>query len=281
MLLPVMTPSRNQEGGSLGPAVLLALLLITLVGITVFLFASHAYPPPPAITAEGRLTDQQYARTLWATGAIFVLAQLALAYAAVRFRERGRPARFIRGNNVLEIAWTSATVLLFIGLSVLGRRAWADTRLAAAPADAVQIEVTTTQFAYTFRYPGPDGKFGRLDPNLVSAATGNPLGLDPNDAAGTDDIVVPVLTVPIDRPVELLVRSQDVVHNFFVRELRLQQDAVPGMLIPMHFTADRAGRYEIVCTQLCGQGHNAMRSFLNVVSEPEYENFLKQQGAAR
>jgi cytochrome c oxidase subunit II len=276
-----MTPSRKGERGSLGPAALLALLLITLVGVTVFLFASHKYPAPAAITAEGRLTDQQYGRTLWVTGVIFVLAQLALAFAALRFRDRGRPARFLRGNNALEVLWTSATLVLFIGLSVLGRRAWTDTRLGAAPADSVQVEVTTTQFVYTFRYPGADGKFGRLDPNLVSAGAGNPLGLDPSDPAGKDDIVVPVLTVPVDRPVELLIRSQDMVHNFFVRELRLQQDAVPGMVIPMHFIADRTGRYEIVCTQLCGQGHSTMRSFLNVVSEPEYENFLKQQAAAR
>ncbi len=223
----------------------------------------------------------QYGRTLWVTGIIFVLAQVALAYAALRFRDRGRPARFIRGNNLLEVGWTTATLVLFIGLSVLGRRAWADARFAGAPGDSVQVEVTTTQFVYTFRYPGPDGKFGRIDPNLVSAATGNPLGLDPKDAAGRDDIVVPVLTVPVDRPVELLIRSQDMVHNFFVRELRLQQDAVPGMVIPVHFTADRIGRYEIVCTQLCGQGHNTMRSFLDVVSDADYKNFLEQQAAGQ
>ena len=107
------------------------------------------------------------------------------------------------------------------------------------------------------------------------------LGFDPNDPAAKDAIVTPTLTVPVNHPVELLLRSQDVVHNFFVRELRLQQDAVPGMLIPLHFTADRTGRCEIVCTQLCGLGHYRMRSFLNIVSESAYEDFLKQQAAAR
>ena len=141
--------------------------------------------------------------------------------------------------------------------------------------------MTTTQFVYTFRYPGADGKFGRLDPAMISAPTGNPLGLDPNDPAGRDDIVVPALTVPVDRPIELLLRSQDVVHNFFVRELRLQQDSVPGMMVPVHFTANRIGQYEIVCTQLCGLGHNTMHSFLNVVSESDYESFLKRQAAAQ
>ena len=98
---------------------------------------------------------------------------------------------------------------------------------------------------------------------------------------GRDDIVVPALTVPVDRPIELLLRSQDVVHNFFVRELRLQQDSVPGMMVPVQFTANRIGQYEIVCTQLCGLGHNTMHSFLNVVSESDYESFLKRQAATQ
>ena len=89
--------------------------------------------------------------------------------------------------------------------------------------------------------------------------------------------MVPTLTVPVDHEVELLLRSQDVIHNFYVRELRLQQDAVPGMVIPMHFTANKIGRYEVVCTQLCGLAHYRMRTFLDVVSESDYENFLKQQ----
>src|SRR5208282_3440012 len=142
-----------------------------------------------------------------------------------------------------------------------------EVRFTPPASDAIQVEVTTNQFVYTFRYPGADGKFGMLDSTLVNAPAGNPLGLDPNDPAAKDDIVTSTLTVPVNHPVELLLRSQDVVHNFFVRELRLQQDAVPGMLIPLHFTADRTGRCEIVCTQLCGLGHYRMRSFLNIVSE--------------
>ena len=246
--------NRERASGSAAPAVFLSLLLTVLVIATLLLFVSHRYEMPVSITFQGRLVDQQYHRTLYVAGAIFVFAQLGLAYAVSRFRDRGHPAHFIRENYRLEILWTSVTIVLFIGLSILGRRAWADVRLGRPASDAIQVEVTDPQFVYTFRYPGPDGKFGRLDPNLVSAATGNPLGLDPNDAAGKDDIVVPVLTVPVNHPVELLIRSQDVMHNFFVRELRLQQDAVPGMVIPVHFTADRIGRYEIVCTQLCGQG---------------------------
>ena len=109
----------------------------------------------------------------------------------------------------------------------------------------------------------------------MSASTGNPIGpgherIRPRK----DDIVVPTLTIPVDHQVELMLRSQDVIHNFYVRELRVQQDAVPGMVIPIHFTATKIGHYEIVCTQLCGLGHYQMRSLLQRVSrQPIIEKF--------
>jgi cytochrome c oxidase subunit 2 len=276
-----MIRSRKPARGSAVPAFLLALLLTLLVLTTVYAFAAHLFPPPPPITSDAVLVDRQYNLTLYVAGVVFVLAQLGLAYAVFRFRDRGQRASFTRGNVAMEIAWTSVTLLVFLSLATAGRNAWAQVRYTPPDPGAIQIEVTTSQFVYTFRYPGPDGKFGRLDPNLVNAPAGNPLGLDPNDPAGKDDIVVPTLTVPVNHPVELLLRSQDVVHNFFVRELRLQQDSVPGMMVPVHFTANRIGQYEIVCTQLCGLGHYKMRSLLNVVSESDYENFLKQQAAGQ
>jgi cytochrome c oxidase subunit II len=272
-----MIRTRQHARGSATAAFLLALILTLLVVATVYVFAAHIFPAPPPITSTAVLVDQQYARTLYVAGVVFVLAQLGLAFAVFRFRDRGAPARFSRGNVALEILWTSITLIVFVGLAIAGREAWAQDRYTAPAPDAIQIEVTTSQFVYTFRYPGADGKFGRLDPARINAPAGNPLGLDPNDPAGRDDIVVPVLTVPVDRPIELLLRSQDVVHNFFVRELRLQQDSVPGMMIPIHFTVNRIGRYEIVCTQLCGLGHSTMTSSLIVVSELDFEGFLKRQ----
>ena len=275
--------NRNSESGSAATAVLLALLIVILVAVTVYVFVTNLYPPPPTITEVGKAVDHQYFLTLCVTGTVFILSQLGLAYAIWRFRDRGQPAHFTRGNNTLEMIWTTATIVLFLGLGLLGRKAWAEVRFTPAEPDAVRVEVTTNQFVFNFRYPGPDGKFGRLDPKQVSASTGNPLGIDENDPAGKDDIVMPTLTVPVNHQVELLIRSQDVIHNFYVRELRLQQDSVPGMVIPIHFTANQTGHYEIMCTQLCGLGHYRMRSFLDVVSEADYQNFLKQQqqGAAQ
>jgi len=272
---------RKRDRGSAAPAAMLALLLVILVVVTVYYFISDKYAIPPAITAVGKAVDHQYNLTLYVTATVFILSQLGLAVAIFRFRDRGQRVNFTRGNNTLEVLWTSATIILFLGLGFLGRKAWAEVRFTEAGPGAIPVEVTTNQFVFNFRYTGPDGKFGRLDPKLISASTGNPLGLDPDDPAGKDDIVVPTLTVPVNREVQLLIRSQDVIHNFYVRELRLQQDSVPGMVIPLHFTAEKIGQYEIVCTQLCGLGHSRMHSYLNVVSESDYENFLKQQAAGQ
>jgi cytochrome c oxidase subunit 2 len=271
--MEMKTPGK----GSAATAAFLSLLIFLLVAVTVYVFLSGKYSAPPAITHLGHEVDHQYQSTLVVTGVVFVLSQLGLAFAIFRFRDHGQRVRFTRGSNTLEILWTGATIVLFLGLGVMARHAWAASHFTGAGPDAIQVEVTGNQFVWNFRYPGPDGRFGRLDATMVSASSGNPLGLDPADRASKDDIVVPTLTVPVNRQVELLLRAQDVIHSFFVRELRLKQDAVPGMIIPMYFTATRTGQYEIVCTQLCGLGHYRMRSFLNVVSDADYRKFIADQ----
>jgi cytochrome c oxidase subunit II len=272
---------RKRNSGSVATPALLSLLLVILVVVTVYVFAAGTYAPPKAITSVGEAIDHQYDMTLAVVATVFILSQLGLAFAIFRFRDRGQKARFTRGNNAMEAIWTSATIILFVGLGLMGRKAWAEMRFTSAAPDAIQVEVTENQFVFNFRYPGPDGKFGRLDTRQISASTGNPLGIDQNDAAGKDDIVVPTLTVPVNHEVQLLIRSQDVIHNFFVRELRLQQDATPGMVVPLHFEANTIGQYEIVCTQLCGLGHSRMHSYLNVVSAADYDAFLKQQASGQ
>lgn len=269
--------SAGVSGNRTVAAQMMAGALAVLVAAAVYLFVWGKWGPPPAITATGRAVDQQYHMTLLLAGAIFVLAQLGLAFAVFRYRDRGRDARYSPGSGKLEFLWTAGTTVVFLGLGLLGYKAWAAVRLTPAAPGAIPIEVTTSQFVYNFRYTGPDGKFGMTNPKLISPSTGNPVGLDPNDPAGRDDIVVPTLTVPVNREIDLLIRSDDVIHSFFVRELRLQQDAVPGLTVPLHFKAEKIGRYEIVCTQLCGLGHSRMHSYLDVVSGSDYERFLKKQ----
>jgi len=216
-------------------------------------------------------------RTLIVVGIIFILAQFALGYVIVKFRNDGGRASYSHGNNKLETLWTSATALLFIGLVVMGTKIWASVHFDEAPPDAIPIEVTSKQFAWSFRYPGADGKFGRTDLKLVNDSAGNPLGIDEKDPAGKDDIVSASLKVPVGKPIRLMLHSRDVIHNFYVRELRLKQDLVPGMEIPFHFQADKIGIYEVPCSELCGLGHFQMRTTMQVMSEADFEAWKQQQ----
>jgi cytochrome c oxidase subunit 2 len=271
---------RRSENGSTTAALSLAVFLVLMTVATVYFFMAKVWWFPPAITDFGHEIDAQFTRTFIITGIVFVLAQFGLAYAVFKFRDRGQKATYFEGNNTMEIVWTLATVVLFVGLGLYARNAWAEVHFMGAAPGALPIEITAQQFAWNFRYAGPDGKFGREKPELVSASTGNPVGLDSTDSASKDDIVSPVIAVPVNREVELIIRSQDVTHSFYVRELRLKQDAVPGMEIHMHFTAMEPGNYEIACAELCGLGHYRMHSMLMVMPEADFEKWMKDQEAA-
>ena len=271
---------NSREAGSTPVAFSLSVFLVIFTGITVYLFASQWHWFPPAISAFGLQIDSQFHRTLLITGVVFVLAQLGLAFVLFRYRDRGQKAESFEGNSTMELVWTLATVVMFVGLGLYGQHAWAEAHFMGAAQGALQVEVTGQQFAWNFRYMGPDGKWGEEKPELVSASTGNPLGLDPKDPNGKDDVVSPVLYVPVGREVEVLIRTQDVTHSFYVRELRLKQDAVPGMIIHMHFNAVVPGQYELVCAELCGLGHYRMRTFVNVVSQAEFDKWMQDQETA-
>ena len=274
--------SRSGETGSTAVAFAMAVFLIIFTAVTVYLFAAKPtwgwFPPP--ITEFGKQIDAQFHRTLVITGVVFVLAQLGLALAIFRSREHGQKVSFFEGNSAMEFFWTLATVIMFVGLGLYGEHAWAEAHFQGAAPGALQVEITGQQFTWNVRYAGPDGKWGETKPELVSASSGNPLGLNPRDPAGKDDVVSPVMYVPVGREVELLIRTQDVTHSFYVRELRLKQDAVPGMVIHMHFDATVPGEYEIACAELCGLGHYKMRTFLNVVSQEEFDKWMQDQETA-
>ncbi len=272
---------RKQPcAGSATVALALAVFFWLFTLITFYLFYKKYWWMPAPITMFGREIDQQFIRTFLITGVVFILSQIALGWAVLRYRDRGQSAHYSHGNTTMEVLWTLATLVLFVGLGIYARQAWAEVHFRGAAPGALQIEVQGQQFKWYFRYPGPDGKFGRTAPELVKDSDQNFFGLDPADPAGKDDLVTPVIGVPVNREVELLIRSKDVTHSFFVRELRLKQDAVPGLVIHIHFTATQVGTYEVACAELCGLGHHQMRSFLQVMSEADYQKWLKDQAAA-
>jgi cytochrome c oxidase subunit 2 len=247
---------NNQSGsGSRLVAATLAFILVAFTFSTIYVFAARIWWPPETISPMGPAIDAQLIRTLIICGVIFFLAQLALAFVILRYRDRGQRAHYSHGNNTMEIISTSATAILFLALGIAAESAW------------------------NFRYPGPDGTFGRTDPTLINDSAGNPLGVDFDDPAAEDDIITPVMAVPLNQEVEVILLSKDVLHSFFVRELRFKQDTVPGLAIRLHFTANKVGRYEIVCAELCGMQHHRMRTYLQVLPPDEYQSWLQEQAA--
>lgn len=250
----------------------LILLFLAAAGCLLFAFKPAWFPI--AISAEAVAYDRQFTWTLWVAGVIFIGFQVVLAWVILRGRKR-RSASSSCGNRGLE--WTSlgATTVLFLTLSMLGSSGWA--KIPVRNAGEEVIEVHAHQFAWSFRYPGPDGKLGRASIEFISDAGGNSVGIDPRDPAGKDDFTTATLRIPAQRDVLLLLHSRDVIHDFFVRELRTKQDIVPGMEIPLELHVDTPGTYEIACAELCGLGHSQMRSLLIAMPPEEYDRWKRQQ----
>jgi cytochrome c oxidase subunit 2 len=176
-----------------------------------------------------------------------------------------------------EVLWGVAATILFVGLAVASTGHWERDKPIGKSSGPFRIEVVGQQFRWYFRYPGKDSTFGRTDLRFADASEGNPIGLDRNDPAANDDLVVAELVVPAGEVVEVDLRSMDVIHSFFVPELRFKQDAVPGMLIPAHFRFEKPGEYEIACAELCGLGHHQMNAKIRVLPPEQFAAWEQQR----
>jgi cytochrome c oxidase subunit 2 len=162
------------------------------------------------------------------------------------------------------------TAVILTVLVFMGQRVWASVYFSDPPTEGIVVQATAEQFQWTFHYPGPDGVFGRLDPGLITAT--NNIGLDRSDPAAVDDLAsIGVMHIPNNVPVRVRLRSKDVIHSFFLPNLRIKQDAVPGMGIEIWFTPTVAGQYEVACAELCGLGHYRMKATLTI--DPTQEDF--------
>jgi cytochrome c oxidase subunit 2 len=253
--------------------------VITFVATAVFVMRIWWMPPDISTTGPG--IDSQLMETMLATGVLFVAAQLSLAWFVLRTgtaTNQRKIKTFPGGSTPLVVLASVLVGFEILGLTLVGGKIWSNIFLTPAPADALKIDVQAGQFAFYFRYAGPDGKFGVPHADKIDEGSGNFFGLDPqNDTAARDDIVSATLAVPVGRPVLLTMHSKDVGHAFFVPELRLQQDFVPGLVIPIHFTATKPMKTEIVCTQLCGLGHYNMKAYIEVMSDSAFAKWLKDQ----
>jgi cytochrome c oxidase subunit II len=234
--------------------------------------------PVQASTHAGEI-DQMIVLVHWLMAILFVGWGIFFLFVLVRFRSGANPRASYTGakgkiSKGLEVAVAVVEVILLVFYAI---PAWAK-RVKAFPAEneAVVVKVVGEQFAWNVQYPGPDGKFGRTDVKLVAAD--NPLGLDRTDPAAKDDVTtINQLNLPVDRPVLVHLSSKDVIHSFSLYEMRVKQDAIPGMSIPVWFIPNRVGNYEIACSQLCGLGHFRMRGFLTIQTADEYQKWMNDQ----
>jgi cytochrome c oxidase subunit 2 len=218
---------------------------------------------PENVSTYGREIDWLFQLIYWITGITFILVAVTMIAFIVIYRDRpGRRARYTHGSTPLEIAWTIVPALILVVLTVLSVPAWSKIKMTMPPTDFV-LQVTAKQFNWQVTYPGADGKFGTED----------------------DKTLLDEMHVPVNKVVRVNLKSQDVIHSFFVPQFRMKQDAVPGREIAQWFEVTKPGKYELPCAELCGFGHSGMRGWIYVHTKEEYakwaaENLTAGGGAA-
>ncbi|KFC66670.1 cytochrome c oxidase subunit II [Devosia sp. LC5] len=251
---------------------------VIMVVIVVASVAFHVFSPwwfSPLASNWGYI-DGTMVLTFAITGAVFAAVVLFVAYCLYRFRhQEGRKASYEPENKRLEGWLTALTAGGVIAMLTPGLFVWA--QYVEVPDTATDIEVIGQQWLWSFRLPGEDGKLGAADNRLIGGD--NTLGVSPNDPLGQDDLLIEggELILPVDKPVRFLLRSVDVLHDFYVPEFRAKMDMIPGSVTYFWVTPTKTGTYEILCAELCGVGHSYMRGTVTVVTDEEYQEWLTSQ----
>jgi cytochrome c oxidase subunit II len=281
----VAKKKSREEANRINAALMVVFLVLGLVGAwycNKLLYKETLFPQGSA-SIEGEKIDSMFMWTTFFTGIIFVVTQVALFWFGFKYQEKeGRKALFFAHSNKLEAIWTIVPALVLTFLVVLGLRHWFKIT-GDAPKESMVVEITGQQFGWLYRYPGDDGILGKKNYKLINAAAVNPLGQDWEDKANYDDIMPTNMFLVVNKPVKLVINSKDVIHDVGLPHFRLKMDAVPGIPTTLWFTPkwtteDMRKRlekpefeYEIVCDQLCGANHYAMRGVIKVVTQEEYD----------
>lgn len=248
-------------------------IVLLVIGSIVFHFLSPWWLTP--IASNWGSIDNAFIITFWICGVVFVALNLFLAYSVFKFRHReGGKAQYEPENAGLERTLTFWTALGIVVMLAPGLLAW--NKYISVPDDAMVVEAVGQQWQWSFRFPGDDGVLGTVAVENISAD--NPYGLNPGDPWGRDDILVEggEMHLPIDRPVKIVLRSNDVLHNYYVPQFRAKMDLVPGMVTYVWLTPTREGTFEILCAEYCGVGHHAMRGYVVVESDDLFEAWLSE-----
>lgn len=254
-------------------ALALVLVLVVVGSVLFHLFSPWWWTP---IASNWDYIDHTLIITFWITGAVFSAVVLFMAYCVWRFRHReGASAHYEPESKRLEWWLTVVTGVGVAAMLAPGLYVW--SQFITVPKDATEVEVVAQQWQWNFRLPGADGKLGTSNSRLVSPE--NPLGVNPDDPNGQDDVIVEAadLHLPVDKPVKMLLRSIDVLHDFYVPEFRAKMDMIPGSITYFWFTPTRTGSFEVLCAELCGTGHGFMRGIVAVDSEQDYQAWLQEQ----
>jgi cytochrome c oxidase subunit 2 len=237
---------------------------------------------PPDYSAHGPQVDNLIVAVHWLMAILFVFWLAYFLFAMWRFSASRHPKAAYHGMQSHWSSWSEAgvavvEVVLLVGFSIPAWSRWATKP--APDTNPFEVRVIAEQFAWNVHYPGPDGKFGRQSINLVTST--NPIGLDMSDPAAQDDVVaVNQLHLEVNRPALIHVSSKDVIHSFKLPVMRVEQDAIPGQDVPIHFVPVRTNNgetWEIACAQLCGLGHYRMRGQLFVDTKEELQKWLASQ----
>jgi cytochrome c oxidase subunit 2 len=217
----------------------------------------------------------------WLMAILFVGWGTFYVYTLIRFRESAHPKADYTGvtshtSSYLEIGVAVIEAVLLIGFAI---PAWAHRVNDIPPEEeATVVNVIGKQFEWISHYPGEDGRWGRRDISLITPT--NNIGLDRSDPNGADDIVsINQLNLPVNKPVIVNLSSQDVIHSFGIAEMRVKQDAVPGLQIPVWWVPNQVGSWEVNCSQLCGLGHYRMRGFVSIMEQDEYDAWLAEEAS--
>jgi cytochrome c oxidase subunit 2 len=209
---------------------------------------------PENVSTFGEEIDYLFYLIYYITGAVFILVTVLMVLFLVMYRHReGRAAIYSHGNTALEIIWTVVPAIILIVLAFMSVSTWSKVKASAPPSD-FNLQVTAKQFNWEILYPGPDGKFGTKDDFKID-----------NE-----------MHVPVNKVVRIILKATDVIHSFFLPNLRLKQDAVPGREILVWFEATKTSKYELPCAELCGFGHSGMLGWLFVDSPEDYQKWEKE-----
>ena len=234
---------------------------------------------PVAASAHAAEVDRIMVLIHWLMLVLFVGWSVFFVYVLVRFRSGANPQANYRGVKGRWSTWVEGGVLVaeIVLLAFFSIPFWRTNVDAAPPAgQATMLRVVAEQFAWYAHYPGADGVFGRTEIALVNPD--NPLGLDRNEAVGKDDIIaINRMHLPVGKPAVIMLSSKDVIHSFGLPQMRVKQDAIPGIVQPVWFTPTQVGRWDIACSQLCGLGHFRMKAIYEIQTQDAYEAWLKEE----